>query len=219
MSTEGIAERHNTNATRVVASTFGVLVGLAGIEHGCFEALQGNVATDGIIINAIGPAQRMWAGASERALTIIPNLLLTGILAIIFGVSVIIWAALFVQRKHGALILFSLSIILFLVGGGLAPIILTLLAAATATRIGKQLAWWHAHLSSGAGQILARLWPWSVYAFVLVFWGTVAVQIFGLPFGVDITVGLVSVLSIVMVSLIPFTVVVGFAADVHKPGL
>jgi len=40
---EDIRALINTSATRVVASTFGVLVGLAGIEHGYFELLQGDV--------------------------------------------------------------------------------------------------------------------------------------------------------------------------------
>jgi hypothetical protein len=33
-----------------MASTFGVLAGLAGIEHGIGETLQGNVAPDGMMI-------------------------------------------------------------------------------------------------------------------------------------------------------------------------
>jgi len=37
-------------ARRVMASTFGVLAGLAGIEHGIGETLQGNVAPDGMMI-------------------------------------------------------------------------------------------------------------------------------------------------------------------------
>jgi hypothetical protein len=152
-------------------------------------------------------------------LTIIPNFLLTGILAVIFGILVTAWAAAFVQRKYGARVLFLLSIILFLVGGGLAPIILTVLAAATATRIGKPLTWWRVHLPHSIGSALARMWLWSVIAFVLVFWGTVAIQIFGLPFGADITTGFVTVLGVVLVVLIPLTVVVGLAADVQRQDL
>ncbi|RDE17411.1 MAG: hypothetical protein C4K49_02975 [Candidatus Thorarchaeota archaeon] len=216
MGERGKADWHNASAIREVASSFGAIVGLAGIEHGCFEVLQGSVATDGIIINAIGPAQTMWEGASERALTIIPNFLVTGLLAIIFGILVTVWAVAFVHRRHGAPVLFLLAIILFLVGGGLAPIILTVVATATATRIDKPLTWWHAHLPHSIGSALARLWPWSLFAFVLVFWGTVGVQIFGSPFGADITRELVTVLSIIMVSLIPLTVVVGLAFDVLK---
>lgn len=69
-----MAARSPSKATKVVASTLGVLVGLAGIEHGFFELLQGNTTTDNIMINAIGPAQRFWEHGTERALTIIPKL-------------------------------------------------------------------------------------------------------------------------------------------------
>ncbi|UCE29570.1 MAG: hypothetical protein JSV85_02295, partial [Candidatus Bathyarchaeota archaeon] len=65
----------NISATKTVASTFGVLVGLAGIEHGFFEMLQGNVTPNDIMIDAIGPEQKFWEYASEPALTIIPNFL------------------------------------------------------------------------------------------------------------------------------------------------
>ncbi len=37
-------------ATRAAVSTFGVVAGLAGVEHGVGEVLQGNVAPDGLII-------------------------------------------------------------------------------------------------------------------------------------------------------------------------
>ena len=41
-----------TSATRVMVSTFGVIAGLAGIEHGVGEVRQGNVAPDGLTISS-----------------------------------------------------------------------------------------------------------------------------------------------------------------------
>jgi len=40
----------NLSATGMVASTFGVLVGFFGMEHGLFEILQGNIAPNDILI-------------------------------------------------------------------------------------------------------------------------------------------------------------------------
>jgi hypothetical protein len=51
---KGVKALTTISATRAVASTLGVLVGLAGIEHGFFELLQGNVTPSGIMIDAIG---------------------------------------------------------------------------------------------------------------------------------------------------------------------
>lgn len=149
------------SATRAVTSTLGVLVGLAGIEHGFFELLQGNVTPSGIIIDAIGPSQRFWEYGTERALTVIPNFFVTGILAIIFGLLVTIWAGVFILRKYGGAVLMLLSIILWLIGGGFAPIFSNI-CHCYATRINKPLKWWRAHLPINVRGFLAKLWPWSI---------------------------------------------------------
>jgi len=169
------------SATRVIVSTLGAIVGLAGIEHGFFELLQGNATTNGLVIDAIGPAQKLWSGATEPAFTLIPNFLASGILAMIVGFLAPIWAVAFVQRRHSALILLFLSILLFLVGGGSPPIFLGIIASAVATRINKPLTWWRAHLSVNVRGFLAKLWPWSIIVFALMFWFSVLIAITGLP--------------------------------------
>ena len=68
-------------ATRLVASTLGVLVGLAGIDRGIFEMLQGDTPPTSLMIAPIGPHQRLWEHGTEWAITIVPSLLWTGILA------------------------------------------------------------------------------------------------------------------------------------------
>jgi len=75
--------RENFTAARWVATIYGILVGLAGIEHGISEILQGDVPATDIMINAIGDRYKFWTGSSERALTIIPNFLWTEILAVV----------------------------------------------------------------------------------------------------------------------------------------
>ena len=210
----------NTGATKAVASTFGVLVGLAGIEHGIFEMLQGNVTPNDIMIDAIGPAQRFWEYATETALTIIPNFFVTGILAIIFGLLVTIWAGAFIDRKYGAWVFVLLSFILWLVGGGFAPIFMSILAFATATRINKPLKWWRAHLSANLRSFLAKLWPWSIIAFVLVFLIGVEIAIFGYPllwlFDANITFTIQNTLAFIMVGFIPVSILTAFAYDIQK---
>ncbi|MFW9965465.1 MAG: hypothetical protein ACFFCX_17965 [Candidatus Sifarchaeia archaeon] len=198
-------------ATRWVVTVYGILIGLAGVEHGIFEILQGDIPTGGIMVDAIGDAYRFWPGAAETVLTIVPNFLWTGILAVIFGILVVIWSWYFVQRKYGATVLFLLAITLWLVGGGFAPIFLTLLAAGAATRIEKPLNWWREHLPGRTG--LARLWPSILIFFVIIFWSAVGIQIFGLPISVDLVYGIMVILSILMVVLMPIVVIVGLAYD------
>jgi len=208
------------SATRAVVSTLGVLVGLAGIEHGFFELLQGNVMPDGIMINAIGPTQRFWEYGTERALTIIPNFFATGILAIIFGLLVLTWAGVFIDRKYGAGVLMLLSIILWLVGGGFAPIFMSILASVTATRINKPLKWWRAHLPVNVRGFLAKLWPWSIIGFVLLFLISVEIAIFGYPlvwfFGANVTYALQNIFAFISVGLMPVSILTAFAYDIQR---
>ena len=85
----------------------GLTAGGAGIEHGIFEALQGNAIPEGLMIASMGPPcvpEQSW-NACEPAMTILPNLWITGILAILFGLLVMVWSAFFVQQKHGGLVL------------------------------------------------------------------------------------------------------------------
>jgi len=210
----------NVGATRAAASTLGVLVGVAGIEHGFFEILQGNVSPSGIMIEAIGPAQRFWEYGTERALTIIPNFFVTGILAIIVGILVTIWAVAFIDRKYGAGILLLLSITLWLVGGGFAPIFMSILASAAATRINKPLKWWRTHLSVNTQALLAKLWSWSIIALVVLFTVSVEIAIFGYPllwlFDAITTYSIQTVLGFITLAIIPVSIITAFAHDIQK---
>ena len=171
----------SNRATRIYASTLGILVGLAGVEHGILEILQGNVKPNGIMVDAIGPEQKLWELATETVLTIIPNMLISGILSIILGGLVTIWAYAYVDRKYGAVVLLFLSIALFLVGGGFAPIFITILAFIAATRINRPLKFWRSRVPATLGNLIAMLWPWTLIVSVVSFVIAVEIAIFGEP--------------------------------------
>ena len=67
------------------------------MNHGFFEVLQGNTPTEGMLIQAIGEAHQMWRYGGEEAFTIVPNFLVTGILAMLVGLAVIVWSLGFVH--------------------------------------------------------------------------------------------------------------------------
>lgn len=48
----------NNRATRTIASTLAVLVGVGSMDHGLLECLQGFRPTQGLIVNALGPGYR-----------------------------------------------------------------------------------------------------------------------------------------------------------------
>ncbi len=135
MATVGITYPHKPQATRIIVGTTGVLCGISGLEHGFFETLQGNVPPDGLLFAAIGPANRFWPGGTEHALTVIPNLLFTGLLAMLVSLAVIIGSVAFIHKKYGAVVFLALSIAQFLVGGGFGQIFLVLVVTVAATQI------------------------------------------------------------------------------------
>jgi hypothetical protein len=152
------------DAVRVTVAVFGVYAGLLGIEHGYFETLQGNVAPTTLKIMAVSGPGLPFPFGHEPAMTIVPNFLATGILAILAGMSIILWSAAFVHKKHGDAVLALLSILLLLVGGGFGPITLLITACIGAGRINKPLRWWRKNLPAGPRRLLATLWPWSLAA-------------------------------------------------------
>ncbi|HDP36314.1 MAG TPA: hypothetical protein ENN27_00375 [Candidatus Atribacteria bacterium] len=91
-----------------MVSAFSIFLGLGGIEHGIGEILQGKIAPSGIVIKSWGESKLFSILAGEPAMTIIPNFLITGVLAIIVSLSIMVWAVAFVQRKNGGLILILL---------------------------------------------------------------------------------------------------------------
>ena len=208
----------NISALRATASVFGVYAGLLGMEHGFFETLQGNVAPKGIRILAVRPPGLPFPFGHEPAMTLIPNFLVTGILAMIFGLLIVIWAAMFVQKKHGAVVLFLLSIILLLVGGGFGPITLLIIASIAAARIDEPLIWWRSHLSANTRRLLAKLWPSCLLAALL--WVPFEFAL-GYLLGVknDLKPSLTSMNLLLSYPLLVFfllTLITGFAHEVHR---
>lgn len=149
----------NLNATHVIAASIGVFFGLfSGINHGIFELLQGNKPTDGLVINAIGEAQKFWPLGGEPAFTLIPNFMLTGIASMIVGLAIVIWSIWFLDGQHGRSVFLGLFVLSFLVGGGIGQIAFFIPAWAFATRMNKPLNWWRKVLPKSIWPFLSRLW-------------------------------------------------------------
>lgn len=113
-----VRHRFKGNITIALASILGIFAGIGGASHGPGEIIQGNIAPDGIMIEA-WPALTSLAG--EPAMTFIPSFSVSGIVTVITGFAVTIWAALRIQSKNGALVLILLSTMMLFVGGGLIP--------------------------------------------------------------------------------------------------
>lgn len=158
---------NHINPSLALAAIFGVLAGVGGLLHGIGEILQGDVTPNGILIESwtTGPIAEHMDG--DPALTILPNVLATGIVAIIVSGAVIVWSVAFVQRKRGGLILLLMSVTLFLVGGGFGPPTLGILAGVAGLGIHSRHAWVRKYLPAGMRKYLALAWPWIFAVCVL----------------------------------------------------
>jgi hypothetical protein len=127
-----VRRRVKGSVTIAVASILGIFAGVAGASHGPGEILQGNIAPTGIIIEA-WPALTLLAG--EPAMTLIPSFSVSGIVTVILGLAVTIWAATRIWGENGALVLILLSTMMLFVGGCLLPPVFGVVAGIIGARV------------------------------------------------------------------------------------
>ena len=182
---DGKTQEYDNRATRLTTSIFGVALTVGAFQHGFFEFLQGNTATNGILIQAIGEQQRYWIHGTEEAITVVPNFLFTGLLAMAISVFAAIWSVKYINTRHGTTVFLSTFIVLTLVGGGLAHIVFFLPIWGYSTRIDKRLGFWTKLFPKKVRRKLGRIWPFSAALVAILFIVALEISIFGYVPGVD----------------------------------
>lgn len=205
------------SVTRVTVSTYSIILAIAGIEHGIGEIFQGNNPPSSIMIQSWPDSDLYEILNGEPAMTIIPNLFITGILTVIASLLLIIWAIKFIQTKHGGTGIIFLSFLLLLVGGGLAgPLLIGITVSLASTRINSEFKWWREHVSVKNRTILANTWIYS-YIVSILFWFSLwpGLVILGMFTKLEdpIIVIMLSLFSFVMMILTIFS---AFASDSLK---
>jgi hypothetical protein len=155
------------SAVRIVATTFGVIVALAGIEHGAGEILQGNVPPPALVFESWPDSEFLEILAGEPAMSIVPNLLVSGILTVFFSLTLLAWSATALRKPYGGAGLIMLSAVLLLVGGGLGPPLMLFVAGLAATRILHPVSWWRPQSPDNPPPFLARSWRAALSVSVL----------------------------------------------------
>ena len=199
-------------ATRIIAASFGIFAGFGGLEHGYFEMLQGNVRPESIMIASMGAPcvpQEIW-NACEPAMTIIPNFLVTGILAMALGLVTMVWAAAFVQRPHGGTILALLSFGLLLFGGGIFPPVIGIIGGVIGTRINTPL---KKH-PDPVWRMLAKLWPWTLVVFFVWLFGQFVIGYFFNEFLMENAV----LIPVLILGLLVVSILAGYGHDIQEQG-
>jgi hypothetical protein len=207
------------SATHAIVTTLGVLVGIGSIDHGLLETVQGYRPTPGLIVNALGSGYRwtVWKQGGEGAFTLIPNFLVSGILATLLGVLMIYWALRFIHKKHGPAVFLLLGIASFLTGGGIAQIVLFTIVWGFATRIRSTLAFWRWLIPPPVRPALGCLWPWTLTAATVLFLIALEIAIFGYVPGVTVQTDLLHICWTILGIALSFyilSILSGFAHDI-----
>lgn len=216
----GLPETQLNRKTKLIATVSGILLAFAGFEHGLFEALQGSRRTGGIGIHAISESMKWWEHGTEDALTLIPNFLATGILAMLVSLAIMAWSLFCLDRKRGPTVFLALFWVLVAVGGGIGFIPFFLIAWAYATRIDKPLVWWRKRFGEGAARRWAGIWPFSLAGTAFCWLAAIEIAVFGYFPGQTDPDKLFNIcwsflfLALVLLNL---SFISGFAADITKP--
>lgn len=205
--------------TRTITTVLGILLAFAGFEHGLFASLQGNQPTESLGIQTIGKDMQWWAYGGEDAITLVPNFLLTGILAMLVSIVIVIWSLKFLQRRNTIHIFLLLFILLVLVGGGMGFIPFFLLTWAYGTRINSSLSWWRKRMSEKTIGRLSKHWTWLLTLTALFWLAAIEIAIFGWVPGVSDPDSLLAIcwsFLLIALILINFTYICGFANDLNN---
>jgi hypothetical protein len=151
---------------------FGALAALAGVEHGLGEIVQGREAPPAVVFESWPDAAAFEPLDGEPAMSLVPDLLVSGVLSVLIALALGVVAVLHPRRRRSGPLLVGLSVCLLLVGGGFGPPLLGVLAGLLATR---------AHApppdhGPGPGPVTragAGLWPWPLVAAAGCFLGLV----------------------------------------------
>lgn len=148
-------------ATGKAAAWLGIAAGLAGIEHGYFEMLQGSARPESVMIASMGAPcvpEQAW-NRCEPALTLLPTFRITGIAALLLGVAILAGSVFFLRRRAGGWVLMGLCVGLLLCGGGLFPPLIGLVSGLCGLAVHRPLD------GRAPGKFMvwtAKLWPWPL---------------------------------------------------------
>ncbi|WP_345207498.1 hypothetical protein [Fodinibacter luteus] len=136
----------------------GLLCAAVGVEHGLGAIEQGTEAPPGLVFRSWPDAAAFDALGGEPALTLVPNLLVTGVLAVLISVAIGAWTIWGAHHPRWGAGLVALSVLQLICGGGFGPPIIGLVAGLLATRVD------HTWATPGgrATNLAARLWPWPL---------------------------------------------------------
>lgn len=157
-----------------------------GVEHGVGEILQGSQKAPGMIFPSWPDSAFFAVQAGEPSFSLIPDMLVTGILASLFSVAYISTIVFLPDKRNSRALLLVLSVLMFLTGGGIFPPILAILISLMAGRLSIQPSRWKSPGPKSARPFFTRIWPW-MFGLAVACWVTMFPVIPSLAFFFQIT--------------------------------
>ena len=198
-----------------IAKIFGSLIGIGGLQHGVGEVLQGNVAPKGLVINSWVDGPISWYMGGEPAMTVIPNLLVTGILTIIVSLTLTAYSWKRVESRHSGRNIILLSLIMLLVGGGFGSPILGVMTGLAGTLIHSDLNSWRNRLPESLRGTLADHWG-SIFKVCTAVIAVIMIGSFLLPYSGLNSGELCSNSFLLSLGLLPFTIMAAISYDLES---
>ena len=129
--------------------------------------LQGSGSTGGIEFNSWAEGRIARNLGGEPAMSLIPDLLVTGVVTIVVSLVVLAWSVTSMEHRYAGVGLLVLCTSMLLVGGGFGPPVLGMLAGWAATTARPRRRSLRRLLPMRAGRLLAALWPYLFCVCVL----------------------------------------------------
>ncbi|TIC79668.1 hypothetical protein E8D34_11815 [Nocardioides sp. GY 10113] len=151
--------RGRVTTMAVLAAAGGVMAGIGGAVHGVGEVLQGSGRPDGLFIDSWATGRIASNLGGEPGLTVVPDVLVSGVLTLLASAAVVWWSAGHLDHRYGGRVLAVLSLALLLVGGGVGPPVMGLLAALVAGAANRARRGPARRAQGPADRALAATWP------------------------------------------------------------
>lgn len=156
-------------ATVVTVRVLGLLAAINGIDHGIGAITQGPGAPPDAVYSSWAHVDAFDPLGGEPALTVIPDLLVSGLVSVLTAVALGVWVTLCPTRRHSGPVILALALLLLLVGGGFGPPLLGFVVGLLAMRIGSTTS----RPVGSVSRLISRLWPWPLAAAAFCFLGLV----------------------------------------------
>ncbi|HEY5845605.1 MAG TPA: hypothetical protein VIT42_02330 [Microlunatus sp.] len=177
-------------ATLVTVRVLGLLAAINAVDHGIGAITQGPGPPPQPVYESWKHVDAFDPLGGEPALTVIPDLLVSGVVTVLAAVALGAWVALCPTRRHTGPVVLGLALVLLLVGGGFGPPLLGIIVGLLAMRIGSTTS----RPVGSVTRLASRIWPWPLAVAAVCFLGLVPGTALLYVVGVD-SDGLVAALT------------------------